>query len=162
MSLFAPLLRRWCLLHRSLLLLLRLLLFLFLLLMAVPRPSIAHDTPTNTLTRPSKVLRQVLRRDLREELVLIPGPDDVNLVHRDLVQPDLDDGPHGAERPRRIDDVELAHDLRVAVLPDRSRRHDVVLDAVKVGERHALQVHDRAERLDWVPDFARGSGHACG
>ena len=163
-SLFPPLLRRWCLLHRSLLLRLRLHLFLLLLLLqvTVPRPSIAQATPAIALTRPSKLLRQVLRRDLREELVLICGANDVDLVHRHLVQPDLDDGPHGAERPRRVDNVELAHYLRIAVLPDRRSLHDVVLDAVEVGERDALQVQDRAERLDWVPDLARGSGHARG
>jgi hypothetical protein len=72
----------------------------------------------------------------------------------------LDHGPDRAERPRRVDDVELAHDLRVAVLPDRRRRHDVVLDVVKARERDALQVHDRAERLHRVPDRARGGGHA--
>ena len=108
--------------------------------MVIPRPGIAQAAAPLALAQPAKVLRQVLRRDLREELILVHGIEDVDLVHRDLVQPGLDDAPHGGERPRRVDDEEPAHDLRVAVLSDRRRRHDVVLDAVKVGERDVMQV----------------------
>lgn len=129
-------------------------------LLGFPRSIVTQATPTDALARPSKLLGQVLGGDLREELVPVRAPDDVDLANGDLVEPDLDDGPHGAERPRRVDDVELAHDLRVAVLPDRRRRHDVLPDAVKVGERDALQVQDRAECLHRVPDRARGGGHA--
>jgi hypothetical protein len=49
------------------------------------RSSYTHQ---RTLARPSKLLGQVLGGDLREELVLVRAPDDVDLVHGDLVQPD--------------------------------------------------------------------------
>ena len=154
-SLFPALLRCRCLLFPR-----RLLLRLLLLPTVIPRARIAQAAPALALAQPAKLLGQVLRRDLREQLVPIRGVEDVDLADGDLVKPALDHGPDGGERPGRIDDVELAHDLRVAVLPDRRGGHDVVLDAVKVGERDVLQVHDRAERLDRVPDRARRGRHA--
>jgi hypothetical protein len=137
--------------------LLRLLRFLFFL----PGTLIAQATPARALARPAKVLGEVLCGDLREELFLVRAAYDLDLADRDLVEPGLDDGPDGAERPGRVDDVELAHDLRVAVLADLGRLEDVVLDAVKIGQGHALQVQDRAERLYRVPHRARRRGHAC-
>ena len=137
----------------------RLLRFLRFLLV-LPGTRIAQAAPAGALARPAKVLGEVLCGDLREELFLVRAADDLDLAYGDFVEPGLDDGPDGAERPGRVDDVELAHDLRVAVLADRGRLEDVVLDAVKIGQRHALQVQDRAERLDGVPDRAPGRGHA--
>ena len=154
---------RWrrCLPIRRCLRRLLLCLFLFLLRLTIfPRPSIAQATPTNALTRSSKLLWQVLNRDLCQEFILISRIKNVDLVDRDLIEPPLDHGPNGRERPRRIDDEESAHDLRIAILPDPRGCHHVVLDAVKVGKGDALQVQDRAECLDWVSDCARGGRHA--
>ena len=129
-------------------------------LLVPPRTHIAQTAPTGTLTRPTKVLGQVLRGDLCEELVLVRAPDDLDLADGDLVEPELDDAPHGGECPRRVYDVEFAHDLWVAVLADGGRPGDVVLHAVKVGKRHALQVQDRAERLYGVTHHPRRRRHA--
>jgi hypothetical protein len=128
----------------------------------IPRPRIAHRAPARALTRAPKLLRQILRRDLLQQRLLIPAPQDIDLLHRHLVQPRPDNRPHRAERPRRVDDIELAHRLRVPILPDGRRRGDVVLDAVEVAERDAAEVEDRAVRLDGVSERRGARGQARG
>ena len=127
-------------------------------MLRIPRTRIAHRTPTRTDTYPTIFLGQAIRRYLLQQHLLMPRTQDINLGHRHLVQPRLDDRPHGRKRPRRIDDIKLPHRLGVSVLPDRGGLHHVVLDAVKVGERDAPQVEDRAGRLDGVPPCGGARG----
>lgn len=127
-----------------------------------PGTCIAHAAPARALAlaSPAKFLGQVLRGDLCEELVLVRAAQDIDLVDGNLVEKVLDHGIHSVERPWRVDDVKLAHDLWIAVLSDLRRRHDVVLHAVEVGQRDVLQVQDRAEGLHGVTHRLRRRWHA--
>ena len=126
----------------------------------LPRAGIAERAATRAVAGTTEVFGEVLHGDLSEKLVLIGGADDVDLGDGNFVEPTLDDVPDGREGPRCVDDVELAHRLRVAVLADRRRLENVILDAVEVGERHAREVEDRARRLDRVARRARACGEA--
>lgn len=127
-----------------------------------PGTCIAHAAPARALALacPAKLLGQVLRGDLCEELVLVRAAQDIDLVDGNLVEKVLDHGIHSVERPWRVDDVKLAHDFWIAVLSDLRRRHDVVLHAVEVGQRDVLQVQDRAEGLHGVAHRLRRRWHA--
>ena len=130
----------------------------------IPRPHIAQRTTPDTLTCPSKLDRQVVGRDLREQLLLDrhTTAHNIDLGDRHLVQPGLDNRPHGRKRPGCINDVKLAHALWVAILPDTGRLKDVILDADKRGNADALEVHDGARGLDGVPNRLGARGQTLG
>ena len=113
-------------------------------LLLMPGTCIAQRAATLAIALAAKLLGQVLRRNLREELLLVRGANDVDLLDRDLVEPWLDDSPHGCERPRRVDDVELAHGLWVSVLADARCLHHVVLHPVEGGDTDTLEIEDGA------------------
>lgn len=118
----------------------------------IPRARIAQRAPAGAVAPPSKLFRQVLQGDLLLDGLQIVRAQDIDLGNGRLVEPALDDTPDGLKRPGSVDDVELAHRLRVAVLTDARGGGDVVLDAVEVAQGDVLEVEDRARRLDGVPD----------
>ena len=128
----------------------------------VPRARIAHGAATRALALATELLWQVLRRDLFEQLreVVLLAAEDLNLRDGGRVEPGLDDVPGAGESPGGVDDVELAHRLRVAVLADAGRLEDVVLDLEERHERDVVQIEDRARGLDRVPDHLRACGES--
>lgn len=136
---------------------LRLMLDLFLW---IPRTCIAEAAPSLARTLATKLLRQVLRRDLCEELILIAGTEDGDLRHRHRVKPGANDTPDGREAPRCVDDIELAHAFRVAVLTDRTGLVDVFFDPIEGPEADILEIEDCAGRLDRMSNRRTACGYA--
>jgi hypothetical protein len=128
----------------------------------VPRARIAHTAPARARTGTSELLRQILRRDLREELILVPATQDIDLRYRHRVEPALDEVPYRGEAPWRIDDIELAHALRVAILPDGARCVHVIFHLVERAEGDVGEVEDRAGRLDGVTHLGGGGRETVG
>lgn len=116
----------------------------------LPRPSIGQRTTASAITSSTKIFRQILYGNLLQKLIPIGPAKDIDLLDRHLIQPRLDDRPNSTERPRGIDDVELAHRFGISVLAYGSGLHDIILDAIKVAEGDASEVEDGAESLDWV------------
>ncbi len=102
-----------------------------------PWTRIAHGATANAIAGSTKLFGQILYWNLLQKLIPIRPTKDVYLLYRDFIQPRFNDGPYSAERPRRIDDIKLAHRLRISVLADGGGLHDVVLDAIKTSERDA-------------------------
>ena len=84
----------------------------------IPGPCVAQRATADTSTSSSEFLREALRRDVRQQLVLVGASQNVDFGNRDLIQPGFDDGPNGGKRPRGVDDEEFAHRFWVSILPD--------------------------------------------
>ena len=115
------------------------------LVVRIPRASIIQRTSTRTSASPTQLYWEIFLVDLLQQFARVLG--DVNLGHRDLVQPGLDDLPNPIESPRRIYDIEFAHAFGVAILTDGCCLHHVVLDLVEVGQRDVVEIEDRAGRF---------------
>lgn len=86
----------------------------------------------------------------------------MDLRNGDLIEPSLDQTPHRREAPRGVDDIELAHALRIEVLADRRRFADVVANLDKLTETDPFEVKDRARGLDRLPCNDRAGGGSFG
>lgn len=116
--------------------------------LSVPRPCVGKRASTLTVALASKAGGQVFGRDLLEELVLVLVTENLDLVDGDGVEPALDDGPDSGEDVGRVDDVELAHRLRVVVLTDVGGLLNVSGDLPELRDTDVLKVHDGAGSLD--------------
>ena len=110
----------------------------------IPRARVAQRTSTCATARATKIRGQVLSWDLCEEFFLAIAGWDIDFRDCDGVEPWLDDAPHRRERPRRVDDVELAHGLWVSVLTDARCLHHIVLHSVEGGDTDTLEIEDGA------------------
>jgi hypothetical protein len=126
----------------------------------LPRPSIAHLAAARALTLATKLLGQVLGRDLAQQLLLVSGSEDVDLLDGDGIEPALDHAPDTAETPGGVDDVEPAQTLGVVVLAEVAGGADVAVDLAGLADADALEVHDGAAGLQQGAGFAAAGWQA--
>ena len=84
----------------------------------IPGPCVTQRATADASTSSSELLREALRRDVRQQLLLVGASQNVDFRDRDLIQPGFDDRPDGGKRPRGVDDEEFAHRFWVSILPD--------------------------------------------
>ncbi|ROW07387.1 hypothetical protein VMCG_03873 [Cytospora schulzeri] len=126
----------------------------------LPGADVAEHAAAGALAAAAKDLGQALGGDVLEQLLLVAAAQDVDLLHGDGVDPALDGGPDGREAPGRVDDEELAEALRVVVLGHVGGLLQVAVDRGRLGQAHALEVHDGAARLEQVASLAGAGGQA--
>ena len=119
-----------------------------------PRAHVAELATAGALALSAKGLGQVLGRHLLEQVLLVRAAQDVDLLHRDGVEPGLNHVPHAAEAPGRVDQVQAAEALGVVVLAERADLLDVAKDRGRLHEADALEVHDAAASLEEVAALA--------
>lgn len=81
----------------------------------------------------------------------------MNLLHRNGIQPSLNEAKHSRESPRRVDDVQLAKTLWVVVLGDARGALDVAVSLGGLGKANAFEIEDGAAGLNQVAGLA-GAG----
>lgn len=86
----------------------------------------------------------------------------LDLRDRNLVQPWFYQAENGREEIGRIDDVKLAHALRVVILAYPGSLEHIVFDGRKAHQLNIVEVKDRTARFDWMSDLGRGGGKALG
>lgn len=126
----------------------------------VPWAKVAHFATTLTLAGATKLLGQVLRGNLGQEVLLVAAAKDVNLLNGDGVEETLDEAEDASKGPGSVDDVELAQALGVVVLRNLGGGLHISKDRAGVADTNTLQVHDGAARLEQVAGLARASRQA--
>ncbi|GAO46466.1 hypothetical protein G7K_0697-t1 [Saitoella complicata NRRL Y-17804] len=137
-------------------------------LRVIPRSSIAHRTITTTvrtIALSTKLLRQVLRRDLGKELRLVRRTEDVDFSDGSGVEELCDHFPGAGETPGGVDKdyvmvihTHLAETLGVVVTGDLGSLLDVSVHGGDGGDSDALQVEDGARSLDELSGFSGACG----
>jgi hypothetical protein len=127
-------------------------------LLIPPRPSVAELAGTLTHALTAKLLGQILGGYLREQLLLVPASEDVDLGARDRVEELLDDAEDAREAPGRVDDVHLAEALGVVVLRDCRDCLEVAVYGGGFRDTDALQIEDAARCLEEVARLAGAGG----
>lgn len=124
----------------------------------LPRAHVAKLAASSTLAGTAELNRKVLSGDLSQQLLLVVGAENVDLVHGHRVKEALDHAEHAAEAPGGVDQVKLAQTLGVVVLGDGRRLLDVAVNGRDAGDTDALQVHDGAASLEQLTSLAGAGG----
>ena len=125
-----------------------------------PGALVAELASSLALAATAKLLGEVLGGDLREQLLLVTASEDVDLLHRDGVEPCLYDAPDAAESPGGVDDVQPAQALGVVVLAEGADLFQVRVYLGDLGDADALQVGDGAAGLEEGTGLAAAGGEA--
>jgi hypothetical protein len=127
-------------------------------LRVLPGTSVRQLTAALALAGTTELLGQVLLRDLSEQLLLVTTAENVDLCDGDGVEELLDHAEDRREAPGSVDQVQLAHALRVVVLRDGRCLLHVSVNAANVAETDALEIHDGARGFEEVARLARAGG----